>query len=293
MRLSTMLLFFILTGAVVAQDFTYSSHPGHQARVRALGNSLVRANGLPGNWSFNVIQDARVNAFAPAPYQVLVTEGLMNLKLSDDELAGVLAHEMAHSTRGHLSKKDHRQRDLELAVSEFRQAQQLMARHLRDDPQMMRSSHQIDRYEGRFAGMRKAALKPDPAVLSAALANFKMEFQDYEERVLEQEVWARQRCASTLVSVRNLVNSAERRLKKVNCSDRLAGAQQKNDEIDADLTALKLVGRAGYSSDGLINALERVGQSGTFHFGLSYQGDATSHPSLDRRMQVLRRVLSR
>jgi predicted Zn-dependent protease len=44
-----------------------------------------------------------INAGA-APNLILVTYGLMNFTKSDDEIAMVLGHELAHITKGHISK---------------------------------------------------------------------------------------------------------------------------------------------------------------------------------------------
>lgn len=53
--------------------------------------------------SFQVVDAQEVNAFA-APGQIVVTSGLLRFIESDDELAVVMAHELAHLTLGHLAK---------------------------------------------------------------------------------------------------------------------------------------------------------------------------------------------
>jgi beta-barrel assembly-enhancing protease len=52
-------------------------------------------------WHFTVIQDDAVNAFAAPGGFVFVTTGAVKLAKSEDELACVLAHEVAHVLRGH------------------------------------------------------------------------------------------------------------------------------------------------------------------------------------------------
>ncbi len=52
-------------------------------------------------WSFGVIDSPIVNAFATPGGKVLLTSGLFNMLSSEDELAGVLAHEIAHVVLQH------------------------------------------------------------------------------------------------------------------------------------------------------------------------------------------------
>ena len=64
----------------------------------------VDVDELPVNVSFAIIEDELVNAGA-SDKQVVVTKGLLNFVKSDEELAGAIAHELAHVIRGHLAKK--------------------------------------------------------------------------------------------------------------------------------------------------------------------------------------------
>jgi beta-barrel assembly-enhancing protease len=52
-------------------------------------------------WHFTVVEDDTVNAFAAPGGFVFVTTGAVKLARSEDELAGLLAHEIAHVLRGH------------------------------------------------------------------------------------------------------------------------------------------------------------------------------------------------
>ncbi len=52
---------------------------------------------------FLAVEQEDVNAFA-SPEQVMVTYGMLRFIQSDDELAVVLAHELAHLTEGHIAK---------------------------------------------------------------------------------------------------------------------------------------------------------------------------------------------
>ena len=81
------------------------------AYVNAVGNVLAaaamgapRADDRPspiGGWHFVIVDDDTINAFAAAGGFILVNKGLIKAASSEDELAAVLAHEIAHTVRGH------------------------------------------------------------------------------------------------------------------------------------------------------------------------------------------------
>jgi len=57
----------------------------------------------PFEYHFTLLQDKDVNAFSLPGGYIYVDEGLINFVESDDELAGVLAHEIAHSAFRHVA----------------------------------------------------------------------------------------------------------------------------------------------------------------------------------------------
>ncbi len=59
-----------------------------------------RAAPLAG-WHFVVLEDDSINAFAAPGGYIFVTRGALENAASEDELAAVLAHEVAHVRRGH------------------------------------------------------------------------------------------------------------------------------------------------------------------------------------------------
>jgi len=70
--------------------------------VKEVGAQIVSR--IPGTWyrySFQVLRDSSVNAFAVPGGYVCVCEGLLAKLESVDELAGVLAHEVAHVEGNH------------------------------------------------------------------------------------------------------------------------------------------------------------------------------------------------
>jgi len=56
------------------------------------------------DYQFKVVEDKDVNAFSLPGGHVYLNTGLLDLISSDDELAGVLAHEIAHAAHHHMSK---------------------------------------------------------------------------------------------------------------------------------------------------------------------------------------------
>jgi predicted Zn-dependent protease len=72
------------------------------AYVDAIGRRLVkRAPGYGFDYRFAIVDDAQPNAFAIPGGYVYVSRGLLALSNSEDELAGVLGHEIAHVALRH------------------------------------------------------------------------------------------------------------------------------------------------------------------------------------------------
>jgi predicted Zn-dependent protease len=73
--------------------------------IEDVGHRLVThlpANGL--QFSFFVVDDPTINAFALPGGYIAVHTGLLSAARSESELASVLAHEISHVTQGHISR---------------------------------------------------------------------------------------------------------------------------------------------------------------------------------------------
>ena len=79
-------------------------------KIAAATEQYLRQNGLANevknfSWEFNLVKDKQVNAFCMPGGKIVVYEGLMNLVSSDDELAVVLGHEVAHAVAKHSNER--------------------------------------------------------------------------------------------------------------------------------------------------------------------------------------------
>jgi predicted Zn-dependent protease len=76
--------------------------PRVQSYVSSVGLSVAGRGERPAlPWKFAVVETGAINAFALPGGIVLVTSGLYQLLQSEDELAAVLGHEIAHVQRQH------------------------------------------------------------------------------------------------------------------------------------------------------------------------------------------------
>ena len=81
-----------------------------QGYVEQLGRKLASTTARAGEpWTFTVLDSDVVNAFAVPGGYVYVTRGLLALAKDEAEVAGVLAHEIAHITARHSAQRQTRQ----------------------------------------------------------------------------------------------------------------------------------------------------------------------------------------
>jgi predicted Zn-dependent protease len=90
----------------IEQQIGLLREPALAGYVRAVGEKLAAVSERPaGPWQFEVVDQREPNAFALPGGHVYVTRGLLSLVNSEDELAGVLGHEIAHVTASHSTKR--------------------------------------------------------------------------------------------------------------------------------------------------------------------------------------------
>jgi predicted Zn-dependent protease len=82
--------------------FGVTPDTGLQAYVSGLGMQLARASERPNlPWTFTVVEDPAVNAFALPGGPVFITRGILAHMNSEAELVSVLGHEIGHITAKH------------------------------------------------------------------------------------------------------------------------------------------------------------------------------------------------
>jgi predicted Zn-dependent protease len=86
----------------VAQTMGFYKNPALETYLRNLGNKLVAQLKQPlFNYEFYLVDAAEPNAFAVPGGKVFITRGLLLLPMSEDELAGVIGHEIIHTQNRH------------------------------------------------------------------------------------------------------------------------------------------------------------------------------------------------
>lgn len=95
-----------------------------QQYVTTLGTAIAAHSPANYKWRFGVFRSDAINAFAMPGGYVLLSAGLLKTLESEDELAFVLAHEIAHVARRHHYQVVLRQRLAEQAAGNLKAATQ-------------------------------------------------------------------------------------------------------------------------------------------------------------------------
>ena len=91
--------------AAVERETGVVHSPELEAYIRAIGERLAAESKRSGPWRFILLDDPSPNAFALPGGHLYVTRGLLALVNSEDELAGVIGHEIGHVLGGHGGKR--------------------------------------------------------------------------------------------------------------------------------------------------------------------------------------------
>lgn len=89
----------------IAGSTPINNDPYISLYLQTIKAKLEAAAPLPFPITLTIIQSPTVNAFATIGGYIYLTTGLISLSETEEELAGVLAHEMAHITRRHIAKR--------------------------------------------------------------------------------------------------------------------------------------------------------------------------------------------
>ncbi len=79
-------------------------------KIAAATAAYLKANGLEAElknfaWEFKLVKDTQVNAFCMPGGKIVVYEGLLPLTATEDELAVVVGHEVAHAVAKHSNER--------------------------------------------------------------------------------------------------------------------------------------------------------------------------------------------
>ena len=115
--------------AEIAKTAKFDNDEADNERVNRIGQKLAAAadttevpagfgndHVFPFTWHFHIIEDKAINAFSLPGGQVYINSGLLKAVRSDDELAGVLGHEMTHSAHHHIQELSHEQSKMSSAM---------------------------------------------------------------------------------------------------------------------------------------------------------------------------------
>jgi beta-barrel assembly-enhancing protease len=115
--------------AEVEKEFKVSKQQAMIDRVNRIGDlleSVANSNRVRVTWGdsrlnkfdyhFKVVESKEVNAFSLPGGYIFVYEGLVKFAESDDELAGVLAHEIAHAAFRHVATLQRESQKFQLAT---------------------------------------------------------------------------------------------------------------------------------------------------------------------------------
>lgn len=101
------------------QTFGATASTNSQTTINTIGQTIVTKNKLPKEIKFQVVDSTEVNAYADANNQIVVYTGLLNLVESNDELAGIIAHEVGHIMKSHCYKQTFANIALNYATSQI------------------------------------------------------------------------------------------------------------------------------------------------------------------------------
>lgn len=234
------------------ENKVWVKHHPRQQWVDEVGANLARQARRPIPWTFAIIQDREPNAACTGEGMVFITTALVEL-LDQDELAGVLGHEVAHGVLQQLPQ---------------------------DSQEKARRRQTLNQHEAAEARLRTAEAKA------------RREYEEDLRRGSSPE-HARNRYDSAVESANSSYKFSTRNTKdKIKGHQSHEQFSSQTNERQADLMGLRLAASAGYRPDGLLRALEKLEAANFTHYGQSKMLGAPTHPPIRERIRALRQILS-
>lgn len=191
-------------------QYKMSGNEKLQKYINIVGTTLTRNCSRPElNFHFVVIESSEINAYSTPGGYVFVTTSVLEKMGNEAELAGVLAHEIAHVTERHIVK--------ELSLK----------------------------------GAEKSAVSSVAALLGGASKSAEIAFTQAVDKAVD------------------LI---------------LRDGYKKEDEIQADASAVMLCALSGYDPSGLVTFLDKIGKIKS--------GVGKTYPVYDVRLSTLQRAMS-
>jgi len=101
----------------IVQRYELINDPAIVRYINQIGNKILATMPpQPFTYHFYVIKEEAYNAFAIPAGHIFINSGLLAVMESEDELAGILAHEIAHIVSRHISQRIERSKKINLAT---------------------------------------------------------------------------------------------------------------------------------------------------------------------------------
>lgn len=99
------LIMFTMPVLSVKAESSYSNLNSVKEKVDTIGQKILTGNKLPKEVSFNIVESEEVNAYADSESNIVVYTGILKIVEKDDELAGIMSHEIGHIMKSHCYKQ--------------------------------------------------------------------------------------------------------------------------------------------------------------------------------------------
>lgn len=98
-------------------EMKVSSDEAARSRVKQMGQRIAAQSGAEGiDWDFELFEEPTPNAFALPGGRIGVNSGMLQVAETDDQLAAVLGHEVAHVVARHVSEQLSRSAAIQTAL---------------------------------------------------------------------------------------------------------------------------------------------------------------------------------
>ena len=98
-------LILFLTAFVFNSCVSEAATQYTEATINTIGQKILTENKLPKEVKFNLVESDTINAYADTNNNIVIYTGLLNLIEKDEELAGIMSHEIGHIMKSHCYKQ--------------------------------------------------------------------------------------------------------------------------------------------------------------------------------------------